>query len=258
MQKPTTPSTPQSTQVQPTPGGPNWWTEKHTSSWDRVKDAFQRDWEQTKADFSSDGKDLKQSAADTAKQIIGSEPIPSPGERTHPLELKDLEKARHKLDARQIETAKIVDSAKANIEGAHEKLKEELHDAKKSAAEQALKLDEARAETKGEAHLKIAGAQDRASEALSKEHGRVAKAMADQSQAIKTWNETEREARYGFGAHAQYGSETWDDALEDKLRAEWGGMKTGKSWDESREEVRRGWDYGLKSTPHQSGKGGVS
>ena len=46
--------------------------------------------------------------------------------------------------------------------------------------------------------------------------------------------------------------------LEDKLRAEWGGMKTGKSWDESREEVRRGWDYGLKSTPHQSGKGGVS
>lgn len=33
---------------------PQWWTDKHSSTWDRVKAALRRDWEQTKADFSSD------------------------------------------------------------------------------------------------------------------------------------------------------------------------------------------------------------
>jgi hypothetical protein len=58
---------------------PKWWTEEHTSTWDRVKDAMKRDWEQTKADFSKTaGKELDQSAGDTVKQAAGKEAIPGP------------------------------------------------------------------------------------------------------------------------------------------------------------------------------------
>ena len=54
-----------------------WWDEKkHGSAWDRVKDAFKRDWEQTKADVSSGGKELNQNVADTVKQAAGTEAIP--------------------------------------------------------------------------------------------------------------------------------------------------------------------------------------
>jgi hypothetical protein len=57
---------------------PNWWNDKHTSAWDRVKDAMERDWEQTKADFSKKhGHELKQNVADTVKQAAGKESIPS-------------------------------------------------------------------------------------------------------------------------------------------------------------------------------------
>ena len=61
---------------------PTWWNDKHSSSWDSVKNAFARDWEQTKADFSKDkGHELNQNAADTVKQAAGKEaalPVPVP------------------------------------------------------------------------------------------------------------------------------------------------------------------------------------
>jgi hypothetical protein len=31
---------------------PSWWTDGHTSAWERTKEALHRDWEQTKADVS--------------------------------------------------------------------------------------------------------------------------------------------------------------------------------------------------------------
>lgn len=56
---------------------PTWWTNKHSQSWDRVKDAFHRDWEQTKADFSKKkGQELDQNVGDTVKQAAGKETIP--------------------------------------------------------------------------------------------------------------------------------------------------------------------------------------
>ena len=56
---------------------PAWWNDQHTSAWERVKLAFKRDWEQTKADFSSKhGKELDQDVPDTVKQAVGSEPVP--------------------------------------------------------------------------------------------------------------------------------------------------------------------------------------
>ena len=78
---------------------PQWWNDKHTSTWDRVKAALQRDWEQTKADFSSDRPDLNQEIGDTLKQSAGKQPIPPLSVKTRPddphglrLELVDVDR----------------------------------------------------------------------------------------------------------------------------------------------------------------------
>ena len=55
---------------------PNWWTDAHSSSWDRVKHAIRRDWEQTKGDLTDNGVDLNQGATDTVRQALGTQPIP--------------------------------------------------------------------------------------------------------------------------------------------------------------------------------------
>jgi hypothetical protein len=55
---------------------PSWWTNDHTSAWDRVREAMRRDWEQTKYDFNLGGKHLDQDVDETVKQAAGSEPIP--------------------------------------------------------------------------------------------------------------------------------------------------------------------------------------
>jgi hypothetical protein len=63
---------------------PSWWTEDHTQGWDRVKEAFHRDWEQTKADFSkTKGQKLDQQVGDTVKQAVGKEHIPPDGQPNH-------------------------------------------------------------------------------------------------------------------------------------------------------------------------------
>lgn len=55
---------------------PKWWTEKHVSQWDNLKDALKRDWEQTKKDLHMGGQELHQNVGDTLKQAAGAEPIP--------------------------------------------------------------------------------------------------------------------------------------------------------------------------------------
>jgi hypothetical protein len=56
------------------PSNPKWWKTEHESAWDRVKAAFQRDWEQTKHDLGASEPDIHQSAGDTLKQAVGKEP----------------------------------------------------------------------------------------------------------------------------------------------------------------------------------------
>ena len=52
----------------------SWHTAEHDSTWEKVKGAFRRDWEQTKNDFGSDpARDLDQDADDTLKQMFGKE-----------------------------------------------------------------------------------------------------------------------------------------------------------------------------------------
>jgi hypothetical protein len=123
---------------------PKWWNEEHDSTWERVKAAMKRDWEQTKADVSSKGKELDQDVDDTVKQAAGKQPIPPMG------------------------TPNPEDDFKTNEEA----------------------------------------------------------------------------YRYGVGAQEHYGSayRDWDDRLEGKLREEWTDLKTGRTWDEVKAAVRRGWD----------------
>lgn len=55
---------------------PQWWTDEHETSWDRVKQAMQRDWDQTKHDFGGDEPDTDQDVNNTVKQAAGKEAIP--------------------------------------------------------------------------------------------------------------------------------------------------------------------------------------
>jgi len=57
-----------------------WWSKDNDSAWDNVRDAFHRDWEQTKHDFGGDTRDLKQDVPDTVKQAVGKQIIPPPNQ----------------------------------------------------------------------------------------------------------------------------------------------------------------------------------
>jgi hypothetical protein len=58
---------------------PNWWTTENDSSWEKVKAAFKRDWDQTKHDFGGRQPDTAQNVNDTVKQASGNQPIPPRG-----------------------------------------------------------------------------------------------------------------------------------------------------------------------------------
>ena len=58
---------------------PKWWNERHESSWERVKAAFKRDWDQTKHDVGGKQPDTNQGIGDTVKQASGKEAIPPRG-----------------------------------------------------------------------------------------------------------------------------------------------------------------------------------
>jgi len=63
----------------PTYSNPTWWTKDNDSSWDRVKAAFKRDWDQTKHDMGGKQPETRQNANDTMKQAAGKEAIPPRG-----------------------------------------------------------------------------------------------------------------------------------------------------------------------------------
>jgi hypothetical protein len=69
---------------------PRWHQEQHSTSWDRVKEAFRRDWQQTEHDFHVGGHELNQKASDTFKQASGTEAIPSINQANPPKVIGDL------------------------------------------------------------------------------------------------------------------------------------------------------------------------
>jgi hypothetical protein len=72
-----------STQVANQYKNPKWWTQEHDSSWDRVKAAFKRDWDQTKHDMGGAQPDTKQNAKDTVNQASGTQAVPPRGETVY-------------------------------------------------------------------------------------------------------------------------------------------------------------------------------
>ena len=54
----------------------SWWSTEHDSAWEKVKDAFRRDWTQTKHDLGGNEPDLNQDVDDTVKQAAGKQAIP--------------------------------------------------------------------------------------------------------------------------------------------------------------------------------------
>lgn len=228
--------------------GPPWWTDKHTSSWERIKEAFQRDWEQTKADFSTSGsKDLKQSASDTLKQSFGTDPIPPPGFRTHPLDAVDVAAARQKEAVSQAVTAQSIERAEADIESTNEKLRQKVGDVRHTAESSAAKLDARAADVRKKAFDAVDDAEESALDDVAKSRVEIRQAVANRFAVAEDWAAIEREARFGYGARLQYAStRQWDSELESRLRSEFGGMSEGRTWEQSRVEVRRGWDYASK------------
>lgn len=65
------------------PSRPTWYTDDDDSTWERIKEAFKRDWRQTKHDFGGDEPDLDQHVDDTVSQAAGTAPIP-PGNMPTP------------------------------------------------------------------------------------------------------------------------------------------------------------------------------
>src|SRR4030095_3664436 len=59
---------------------PSWWTQENDSAWERVKAAFQRDWDQTKHDMGGRRPDTGQDVDDTVKQAAGKAPLPPRGQ----------------------------------------------------------------------------------------------------------------------------------------------------------------------------------
>ena len=232
---------------------PAWWTDKHTSDWDRVKGALERDWEQTKADFSTNsGQKLNQNAADTVKQSVGSEPIPPLDMKTRPTDPKVAEKeagkAHKNMEKESVKAAKTMSKARDDIAKENVKLDEKVGDIREDlATQQSTASDKKIADAQVKASGKILDAQDKAAGHIAKAHAKIDGADAKRDEAIATWHDAEQEVRYGYSVRSQYAANyKWDGNLEGKLRGEWDALDTGRSWAVSKTGIRRGWDYAGK------------
>jgi type IV secretory pathway VirB10-like protein len=243
-----------------------WWSDKHASAWGRAKEALRRDWEQTKADFSShDGVELNQNVGDTVKQLAGAAPVPPLTVKTRPdepqhmarraeKELKERSKAQEKIAAAHTDMAveqvraegKIAQErheAHEKIAGEQQKLGEIATDARETMAkdekkgqEKLAKQQEKIAEVRAEVGEKIAEVRAEVGEKLVKQQEKVAEARKD-------WSQIEPAVRYGYGARMEYADgQEWDELVEGRLRTGWAEMKTNNAWEEARPHVRHGWD----------------
>lgn len=70
---------------------------------------------------------------------------------------------------------------------------------------------------------------------------------ANPPKVIGEWNDIELPMEYGYGARTNYGKmhTGWTKELEDTLQREWesGRARTGRSWNDVRDVVRRGYEY---------------
>ena len=195
---------------------PAWWRPEHQSLWSRVKDAMERDWEQTKADFSGgkNGADLNQHVGDTVRQALGQEPIPTL-EEPNPLTPK--------------QTHDRVATATKDMANAAERIADE-------AADSVV----ARAPVTETGQNVVDYAEDTTSDRPGR--GRSTPRDMPSRGRWETWANAEEPLRYGYVAAGHY-SEPWTDALENRLRGEWTELHPQDEWIDVRDVVHRGWTH---------------
>jgi hypothetical protein len=214
---------------------PAWWTAKHTDAWDRVKEAFQRDWAQTRADFSHEPT-LNQNVGDTVKQAMGDAPIPPMSAKTHATDPKVTTKITAKAKEHLVDATKKVD---ARTVAANETIAEERQALSEKVAD--IRDDMARDAAKG--RDRIADAVRATADDIHTQRARVADAAKKRDDAAAAWRHAEQEAAYGYSVRTQRPDEVWNDHLETSLRDEWTWIGNGRPWDDARHGVRSGWEY---------------
>lgn len=216
---------------------PKWWTEQHSSAWERVKDAFRRDWMQTKSDFSvGDAKNLNQNAADTVVQAVGTAPMPAADSKTRSSPPQDAAKEAARAHDRMTEVTRRsedhVAEAQRVIGEQRQKLSAKLTDIQDDTKQAKLEGDR-----------RIMDATQDADQAIGRAQGKIAVATSERESAEVSWRQAEREARFGYTVRMQHPNEAWGDSLDRSLRTEWEAMGDARSWDEARPGVRSGWEY---------------
>jgi hypothetical protein len=216
---------------------PTWWTERHSSAWERVKDAFRRDWMQTKSDFSvGDAKNLNQRGGDTLVQAAGTAPMPAADAKTrgsNPQDsARDAARALEHMTEVTRRSEDHVADARRTIDEQRQKLSAKLSD-----------IQDHTRQSKLEGDRKIMDATQQADAAIGRAQGKIADATADRERAEGSWRQAEREARFGYTVRMQHPNEAWGDSLDMSLRAEWESMGDARSWEEARPGVRSGWEY---------------
>ncbi len=201
---------------------PSWWTDQHTSAWERVKEAFRHEWEQTKAGFSmTSDQNRKQESS---------------------------EQARERMVATSNKATKEVAKAEGKIAKEYAKLDVTRRDTSEKLAKEQAKVSEKMFQKQMNASEKISRATDKAKGNINEANAKVDDAIADRDSAREAWEQAEREASYGFAARAQYASMVeWNTDLENLLRAEWDELDTGTPWETARTGIRHGWEYARQS-----------
>jgi hypothetical protein len=62
------------------------------------------------------------------------------------------------------------------------------------------------------------------------------------SAGLGAWSNAEPAVRYGYGARHHYADDTWNDQVEERLRADWDATNGDSTWEHVKRAVRRGWD----------------
>ena len=257
-------TSPNSTQ----PARPQWWTDKHSSTWDRVKEALSRDWEQTRADFSAtNAVDLNQNVGDTVKQAAGSAPIPPPMVLTHPDDPRDaakrVEKEIKERGKAQTDVAVEQVRAQGKVASEQQAAQEKIFDEQRKLGEIAAEAHEKSAKVDQDAREKLAKQQQKIAEVRSDASGKIAEVQRQATEKIadvqqkaaekvagaRDWSAVEPAVRYGYGARMQHTDLAgWDDSVDGRLQHEWTQMRGNGSWEDVRPYVRRGWDAATRNS----------
>lgn len=254
---------------------PQWWNDKHSSTWERVREALRRDWEQTKADFSSsDDADLNQNIGDTVKQGLGKEPIPPMSVKTRPddpsdvakrveKQIKERGKAQERVTAAQTDAAVAQVKAQGKIDSVQQSAQEKVASEQRKLTQIAAEASEAAMKGQRDAQEKMAKQQQKIAEVRSDASQKIAEVQQEAGEKIaevqqkagekvavvRDWNLVEPAVRYGYAARLQYAdSPVWDEQLAGKLRHEWTQLKNGNAWEDMEPHVRHGWDAAARNS----------